>query len=108
MCWLVTWDDRDPATDAYLHAAILLGMGLVTRTRTAGDTGDITALRDIESRIEGELGRLDKMEKHSDAIQKHVNGIGDDIRKARKAFDLLISVAAGAISTEGTRAWPWP
>ena len=42
-----------------LHA-ILLGIGLVTRTRTAGDPGDIAALRDVESRIEGEISRLEK------------------------------------------------
>ena len=52
---LVTWDDQDPATDAYLHAAVLLGMALVMRSRTTGDAGDIAALRDVESRIEGEL-----------------------------------------------------
>jgi hypothetical protein len=87
---LVTWDDQDPASDAYLHAAILLGMGLVTRTRTAGDSGDIAALRDIESRIEGELSRLERMEKHSDAIRRNVDGIGDEIRKAQKALDVLL------------------
>ncbi|HTG35012.1 MAG TPA: hypothetical protein VLB76_19015 [Thermoanaerobaculia bacterium] len=90
---LVTWDDQDPATDAWLYAAILLGMGLVTRARTAGDAGDITALRDIEARIEGELSRLEKMEKHSDAIRKNVDGIGDEIRKAQKALELLLRKA---------------
>jgi hypothetical protein len=94
---LVTWDDTDPVTDPYLHAAILLGLGLVTRTRTAGDPGDIAALRDIESRIEGELGRLDKMEKHSDGIQKHVQGIDDEIRKAKKALDLLLRKAKSTL-----------
>ena len=38
-------------------------MSLVTRSRTTGDAGDITALKDIEARIEGELSRLEKMEK---------------------------------------------
>ena len=49
---LVIWDDADPETDAYLHAALLLGMGLVTRSRTTGDAGDIAALNDIGARIE--------------------------------------------------------
>jgi hypothetical protein len=83
---IVTWDDQDPAADAYLHAALLLGMGLVTRTRTTGDAGDIAALRDIESRIEMELGRLAKMEKHGDAIWKNVDWIGDEIRKGQKRW----------------------
>lgn len=94
---LVTWDDEDPATDSHLHAAILLGMGLVTRMRTVGDLGDITALRDIESRIENELGRLERMEKHSDAIRKNVDGIGDEVRKAQKALDLLLRKAQSTL-----------
>src|SRR6185295_280698 len=94
---LVTWDDQDPATDACLHAAILLGMGLVMRARTAGDAGDIAALRDIEASIEGELGRLEKMEKHSDAIRKNVDGIGDEIRKAQKALELLLGKAQSTL-----------
>jgi hypothetical protein len=94
---LITWDDQDPATDAWLHAAILLGMGLVTRTRTASDAGDIAALRDIEGRIENELGRLEKMEKHSDAIRKNVDGISDEIRKAQKALDLLLRKAQSTL-----------
>jgi hypothetical protein len=94
---LVTWDDQDPATDACLHAAILLGMGLVTRARMAGDASDIAALRDIEARIEGELGRLERMEKHSDAIRKNADGIGDEIRKAHKALELLLRKAQSTL-----------
>jgi hypothetical protein len=94
---IVTWDDQDPATDAYLHAALLLGMGLITRTRSAGDAGDIAALRDIESRIETELGRLAKMEKHGDAIRKNVDGISDEIRKGQKALDLLLRRAQSTL-----------
>jgi hypothetical protein len=94
---LVIWDDQDPATDAYLHAAILLGMALVVRVRTTGDAGDIAALRDIEARIESELSRLAKMEKHSEAIRKNVDGISDDIRKAQKALDRLLQNAQSTL-----------
>lgn len=94
---LVTWDDQDPATDAYLHAAVLLGMALVMRSRTTGDASDIAALRDVEARIEGELSRLEKMEKHSDAIRKNVDGISDEIRKAQKALDLLLRKAQSTL-----------
>lgn len=90
---IVTWDDQDAATDPALHAAILLGMGLVTRTRAVGDPGDIGALRDIGSRIEGELTRLERMEKHSEAIRRNNEGIGDEVRKAQKALDLLLRKA---------------
>ncbi len=84
---VVTWDDQDSTTDAYLHAAILLGMGLVMRVRTAGDTGDLAALRDIEARIEAELSRLERMEKHSEAIRRNVDGIGSEIHQAQRALD---------------------
>lgn len=94
---LVVWDERDPATDAYLHAAVLLGMGLVTRTRTAGEAGDIDALRDVEARIESELSRLERMEKHSDAIRRNVDGISDELRKAQKALSALLGKAQSTL-----------
>jgi hypothetical protein len=94
---LVTWDDQDPSTDAYLQAAVMLGMALVARTRTTGDSADITALRDVEARIEAELSRLDKMQRHSDAIRRNVDGISDEIRKAQKALDVLLRKAQGTL-----------
>jgi len=94
---LVTWDEQDPRTDPYLHAAILLGMSLVTRSRTTGDAGDITALKDIEARIEGELSRLEKMEKCSNNIRKNVDDISDEVRKAQKALDLLLRKAQSTL-----------
>ena len=94
---LVVWDEEDPSTDAYLHAAVLLGVGLVTRTKTVGDEGDITALREIEKRIEDELARLEKMEKHSENIRKNVDGISDEIRKAQKKLDVLLRNARSTL-----------
>lgn len=94
---IVVWDDEDPATDAYLHAAVLLGMGLVTRSRTTGDAGDIAALNDVGARIEAELSRLEKMEKHSESIRKNVDGISDEVRKAQKALDLLLRKAQSTL-----------
>jgi hypothetical protein len=87
---LVTWDDADPGTNAYLQAATLLGMGLVTRNRTIGDAGDITALRDVGSRIEAEVNRLEKMDRCNDAIRRNSEGIGEETRKARKALEILL------------------
>ncbi len=94
---LVTWDDQDSATDTYLHAAVMLGMALVSRNKTVGEEGDIAALRDIESRIEAELSRLDKMEKLSGGIRKNADGIGDEIRKGRKALGLLVRKAQSTL-----------
>jgi hypothetical protein len=94
---LVTWDETDPETNPYLHAAVLLGMALVTRGQTVGDAGDIAALQDIESSIEGEATRLDKMEKHNDSIRKSSDQIGEEIRKAQKALDLLLRNARSTL-----------
>ena len=41
---LIAWDDQDSTSDPYLHAAVLLGHGLVTRKKTQGAEGDINAL----------------------------------------------------------------
>ena len=90
---LVIWDDQDGASDPYLHAAVHLGVALVTRSKAVGEEGDIAALRDIEARIESELARLDKMEKYSETIRKGVDGITDEIRKAQKALDVLVRKA---------------
>lgn len=94
---VVTWDDSDPSTNSYLQAAILLGMGLVTRSRPAGDPGDMQALRDIESRIETELGRLDKIEKSSTTIRNSVNNIEEEVGRARKGLDLLLRKAQSTL-----------
>lgn len=94
---LVTWDDEDLAASAYLHAAVLLGLALATRSQSVGDEADIAALRDIETRIEGELKRLDRMEKHSESIRKHVDGLGDEIRKGHKALDRLLRHAQSTL-----------
>lgn len=87
---LTVWDDQDPASDPYLHAAVLLGVGLVTRSKTVGDAGDVTAIHDLESRIENELNRLAKMEKHNESIKKSADNISEEIRKAQKALDLML------------------
>jgi hypothetical protein len=81
---VMVWDDQDPSTDAYLHAAILLGIGLITGTKTAGDARDIAALRDVEARIEAEVSRLETMEKHSNSTRRKVDSISDEIRKGRR------------------------
>lgn len=94
---VMTWDDQDPSTDPYLHAAVLLGMALVTRSRTMGDAGDIAALRDVEKRIEAEVSRLEKMETHSAAIRRNVDGISEEIRKAQKGLDLLLRKAQSTL-----------
>jgi hypothetical protein len=95
---LVVWDETNAAADPYLHAAILLGLGLSTRSRSVGDQADLEAMRDIEGRIEDELRRLDKMEKHNDGIRKNSDGIADEIRKGQRQLDLLLRKARSTLT----------
>ena len=95
---LVVWDEMNAAADPYLHAAILLGLGLATRGRTVGDQGDLEAMRDIEGRIADELRRLEKMEKHNEGIRKNSDGIADEIRKAQRQLDLLVRKARSTLT----------
>jgi hypothetical protein len=98
---LVVWDETDATADPYLHAAILLGLGLASRGKTVGDQGDLDALRDVEGRIEEELRRLEKMEKHNEGIRKNSDGIADEIRKAQRQLDLLLRKAKSTLIALG-------
>jgi hypothetical protein len=55
-------------------------------------------MRDIEGRIEDELRRLEKMEKHNEGIRKNSDGIADEIRKAQRQLDLLLRKARSTLS----------
>jgi hypothetical protein len=93
---LVVWNQQDGATDPRFHAAIVLGLALVSRTKKVGDDGDIAAISDIESRIETEverLERLERMDKNGEIIRKNADQIGDDIRKGKKALGTLLAKA---------------
>lgn len=94
---LVVWDDGDASTDVRLQAAILLGMALVTRTKSPADEGDIKALADVEARITAELERLESMRKHTAGIRRHANDLDEDIGKAAKALDLLLRKAKSTL-----------
>ena len=90
---LVRWDENDTSTDPYLEAGLMLSLFLVTRTRPVSEVGDLTALRDVEERIEAELSRLDKMEKSTEGIRRHNEDLTGELRKARSQFGLLLRKA---------------
>ena len=51
-------------------------------------------MRDIEGRIEDELRRLEKMEKHNEGIRKNSDGIADEIRRKATISDSYVGEIA--------------
>ncbi len=88
---LVTWDEDYAATDPYLRAAVFLGIALVSRIHSSAEPGDLDALQDIEGRLEAELKRLERMESCTESIRKNADTMSEEIRKARKALERLIT-----------------
>lgn len=87
---LLTWDDEGGTLDAYLHAGLLSGLALVSRTERRGDAGDIEALNDVDKRLVAEVDRLVKMEGFTANILRDANKIDEEIRRAKKKLDVLI------------------
>jgi hypothetical protein len=95
---LVTWDDTDPGSLPLFQAAILLGVGLVSRHRADADDADLAALQDAESRLLGEVDRLEKMEKTVEAIRRQADLLSAEIQKGQKALNLLVRNTKSTLS----------
>jgi hypothetical protein len=94
---LVTWDDEDAGTDAYLHAALLAALSLATRKKSLVDSGDIKALEDVGKRIEAEISRLAKMKQYNDNIRRNSDSISEEIRRGEDKLDLLLRKAGDVL-----------
>ena len=96
---LVTWDDSDSSQDAYLHAAIIMALGLVARRQAKEDEGDISAMQDVERRIREEISRLDKIRGFNDKIRKNSDNLGEELRKGENKLDLLLRQARSTLKS---------
>lgn len=94
---LVIWDEEDPGTDPYLHAALLAALSLATRRKALADNGDIKALEDVGQRIEAEISRLAKMKQHNENIRRNSDSISDEIRRGEDKLDLLLRKATDVL-----------
>jgi hypothetical protein len=72
---LVVWDPEGPLSDAYLHAALSLGLALAVRHRSNAAEGDLSALQKIEQRIGKEVERLQTIQDAAGKIRKQVDVI---------------------------------
>jgi hypothetical protein len=69
----------------------------VSRTQSGADAGDLAALRNVEARLDAELARLDRLERHNDAIRRGSIGVDDEIRKARRELEGLLRDARATL-----------
>jgi hypothetical protein len=91
---LVVWDDEDPRTDPYLHAALLAALSLASRKKANADEGDIRALEDVAQRVEAEISRLGKMRTHNETIRRNSDSVAEEIRKGEDKLALLLNKAS--------------
>lgn len=94
---IVAWDDNDEATDPYLHAALLLGLAIASRSHKTGDDGDIKALSNIEGMIQKELERFERMRKLSERIESDARELQDEVRKSGGKMESMLKKAKSTL-----------
>lgn len=94
---LLTWDPEDASTFPNFRAALLAGLAMATRRRNEADEGDLTALRDIEKRIEDERTRIGRMRKANERISSNSEVVRDELKKAEKKFGTLLTKAVATL-----------
>jgi hypothetical protein len=90
---VVVWDDENPGTDPYLQAAVMVALGLATRSKASADAGDLQALQGIEQRIVGELTRLGKIRTSAETIRKQAEAIDKEVGIGEKKLAKLLEGA---------------
>jgi hypothetical protein len=95
---LVVWDDADPRTDPYLHAALLAALSLASRKNANASKGDIRALEDVAERVEVEISRLGKMRTHNETIRRNSDSVAEEIRKGEDKLALLLNKASDVMT----------
>lgn len=95
---LVSWEPDDPTSDGLLHGAIVAALALAQRRQCKIDGGDIDALADVEQRLVKELKRIAEMDGYASNIQRDAGKISDELRKARKALERVITDAQSTLT----------
>jgi hypothetical protein len=94
---IVVWDENDETTDPYLHAAVLLGLAVASRSQKKGEDGDIKALAGIEGTIQKELERYERMHKLSKRIESDARDLQDEVRKSGDKMETLLKKAKSTL-----------
>lgn len=84
---LVVWNSEDPTTDAYLHAALLVGMALASRTSQQGEVDVDAALGKVLAGIEEGVKRIVEIDKKAKVIASAANAILEEVRRGQVALE---------------------
>ena len=85
---LVVWDEEDPSTNIYLHAAISVARALIFKKSRPEkmDEVDVEAMEASISEIEKQMEKLDTIHSAGESIRKQVDNIQAATRKMRDAL----------------------
>ena len=90
---IIVWDDENPGMDPHLQGALMVALGLATRSKTTADEGDLQALQDIEQRIVSELNRLDKIRSAATTIRKQAENIEKELNTGESKLSKILNDA---------------
>lgn len=83
---LVVWDSEDPATDAYLHGALLVGMMLASRRAKAGDVDQDASLEAALRGLDVGLKAMGEIEKQAQAVATAARKLADEVARGKEAL----------------------
>ncbi|MCA9235007.1 MAG: hypothetical protein KDA44_06035 [Planctomycetales bacterium] len=98
---VVAWDAEDPATDAYLHAALEISRALCIREgqSAARETVDFEPIDRAVLDIEKRVSNLDQIRKSADTIKSSSETILDRVRIDQAALEKQVGVLRDAMTT---------
>ena len=101
---VVVWDSENPASDAYLLAALSVAKAISVQSAGVNRGPDVDAegLEKAIREVERQAGGLDEITKSAQAIDGHVTKILDRARIVRKGLDRQVGILDERV--EGLRA----
>ena len=98
---LVVWDEEDPSTNIYLHAAISVARALIfKKSRPAKmDEVDVEAMEAAIGEIEKQMEKLDTIHSAGESIRKQVDSIQGATKKMRDALTKQIGSLQNHVET---------
>jgi hypothetical protein len=98
---LVVWDEEDPSTNIYLHAAISVARALIFKKSRPEkmDEVDVEAMEASISEIEKQMEKLDTIHSAGESIRKQVDNIQAATRKMRDALTRQIGFLREHVET---------